>query len=146
IYGTRQFGVEDQGWVAHFIISAILGKKIKIFGDGKQVRDVLYVADLVNAFDSYIKKADQIKHNVFCMGGGPDNTISLLELIALLEKLLGNKEIEYEFQDWRPSDQKVYISDIRKVKSLLKWVPKINPEEGVKKIFEWVKKNKNLFA
>lgn len=145
IYGTRQFGVEDQGWVAHFIISAILGKKIKIFGDGKQVRDVLYIADLINAFDSYIKKAEQIKHNVFCMGGGPENTISLLELIALLKKLLNNQEISYEFQEWRPSDQKVYISDIRKVKSLLKWVPKISPEEGVNKLFEWVKNNKNLF-
>lgn len=145
IYGTRQFGVEDQGWVAHFIISAILGKKIKIFGDGKQVRDVLYVADLVNAFDLYIKKADQIKHNVFCMGGGPENTISLLELIALLKKLLNNQEISYEFQEWRPSDQKVYISDIRKVKSLLKWGPKISPEEGVNKLVEWVKNNKNLF-
>jgi len=145
IYGTRQFGVEDQGWVAHFIISAILGKKIKIFGDGKQVRDVLYIADLVNAFDSFVKKADQIKHDVFCMGGGPENTISLLELITLLKEILNNREISYEFQDWRPSDQKVYISDIRKAKSLLKWVPKITPEDGVIKLIEWVKDNKNLF-
>lgn len=144
IYGTRQFGVEDQGWVAHLIISAILGKTIKIFGDGKQVRDILYIDDLVNAFDSYIKKADKIKHNVFCMGGGYSNTISLLELIDLLSKLL-NEKIKFEFQNWRPSDQKVYISDIRKAKSLLNWSPKINPEEGVNKLFKWVKNNDYLF-
>ena len=144
IYGTRQFGVEDQGWVAHFVISAILGKTIKIFGDGKQVRDVLYITDLVNAFDSYIKKIDQIKHNVFCIGGGSSNTISLLELINLLKKYL-NKEIKLEFQEWRPSDQKVYISDIMKIKHLLKWTPKTNPEKGVSELVKWVKNNKELF-
>ena len=146
IYGTRQFGVEDQGWVAHFIISAILGKQINIFGDGKQVRDVLYIDDLINAFALFVKKADQIKHDVFCMGGGPENTISLIELITLLEEVLNDREISYNFQDWRPSDQKVYISDIRKAKSLLEWVPKISPEEGVNRLVEWVKSNKNLFV
>lgn len=144
IYGTRQFGVEDQGWIAHFVISAVLGKKIKIFGDGKQVRDVLYITDLINAFDLYVKKVNQIKHNVFCIGGGSSNTLSLLELIDLLEKLL-NKEIKFEFQEWRPSDQKVYISDIRKAKHLLKWSPKVNPEDGINKLVKWVKINKELF-
>ncbi|MGQ4876800.1 MAG: GDP-mannose 4,6-dehydratase [Promethearchaeia archaeon] len=144
IYGTRQFGVEDQGWVAHFIISALTDKKINIYGDGKQVRDVLFISDLINAYDSFVNKAEQIKHDVFCLGGGKKNTLSLLELIELLEEQL-NKKINYEFFDWRPSDQKVYISDIRKAKKLLDWEPKINPREGVKKMINWFSEHKNLF-
>jgi len=145
IYGTRQFGVEDQGWVAHFIISAITGKKIKIFGDGKQVRDVLFITDLIQAYDSFIQKVKKIKHDVFCLGGGKDNSLSLLELIKMLENEL-NKNIEYEFYDWRPSDQKVYISDIRKANKILNWFPKIDPKEGIKKLIKWVELNKGFFS
>jgi len=145
IYGTRQFGVEDQGWIAHFIISALTGKKINIFGDGKQLRDILYVTDLINAFDLFVQKSDENKHGVFCMGGGPNNILSLLELIELLETEL-NREIETEFFDWRPSDQKVFISNIQKAKDVLDWKPKINPEEGVKKLIKWVNKNIKKFS
>lgn len=145
IYGTRQFGLEDQGWIAHFIISAVTGKKLKIFGDGKQVRDVLYVSDLIQAYDNFVKKATKIKNQVFCMGGGPKNTISLLELINILEEEL-DKKIEYEFHEWRPSDQKVYISDIRKVKGILGWDPEINPKDGVTKLIKWVNDNIKLFT
>jgi len=144
IYGTRQFGFEDQGWVAHFVISAIMDKKINIFGDGKQVRDLLYVSDLIAAFDSFIKNSNKIKHGVFCMGGGKDNTLSLIELISLLRKKL-NKNIELEFFDWRPSDQKVYISNISKAKKALNWGPIIKPQNGVEKLINWVKNNKNSF-
>lgn len=142
-YNSRKFS-EDQGWVAHFVISALKERKINIYGDGKQVRDVLYISDLIHAFDLYIKKGDQIQHEVFCMGGGIKHTLSLLELINILENELG-KEIECEFFDWRPSDQKVYISDIRKAKAKLDWAPKINPKEGVLKLIKWVKSNINLF-
>jgi len=145
IYGPKQFGVEDQGWVAHFIISALTGKKINIYGDGKQVRDILYISDLINCFEAFIQKADKIKHDVFCIGGGINNTISLLELIEILEREL-NKDIEYEFFDWRPSDQKVYISDITKAKSVLDWEPIIKPVDGVKNLINWVENNKNLFT
>ncbi|MFX0057849.1 MAG: GDP-mannose 4,6-dehydratase [Candidatus Hodarchaeota archaeon] len=144
IYGTRQFGVEDQGWVAHFILSALTGKKLNIFGDGKQVRDVLYVSDLIEVYDAFIKKADSIKHDVFCMGGGPENTLSLLELIDILKKQI-NKEIKYEFFDWRPSDQKVYISNITKAMKKLDWKPKVKPKEGVLKLINWASQNLHLF-
>ena len=144
IYGTRQFGLEDQGWIAHFIISAITDKKIKIFGDGKQVRDVLYISDLIQAYNNFIRNAEKIKSQVFCMGGGPKNTLSLLELINILEKEL-DKKVKYEFHKWRPSDQKVYISDIRKAKRILRWEPEIKPGEGIIKLVKWVKNNIELF-
>jgi len=144
IYGTRQFGFEDQGWVAHFVISAILNKKINIFGDGKQVRDLLYVSDLIDAYDKFIKNSQKLKHEVFCMGGGKENTLSLLELISILKNKL-DKKINIEFFDWRPSDQKVYISDISKAKQKLNWNPKINPQEGIEKLINWTKKNKKIF-
>ncbi|RKZ27500.1 nucleoside-diphosphate sugar epimerase [bacterium] len=142
IYGTRQFGVEDQGWVAHFVISTLLDRPITIYGDGKQVRDVLYVEDLVRAFEKFIES--DVSHGVYNTGGGPDNTLSLLELLDMLEKLTG-KRTEVRFSDWRPSDQRVYISRIEKIKEELGWEPCISPEEGVKRLVEWVEENKNLF-
>ena len=141
IYGTRQFGVEDQGWVAWFTIATILGKPITIFGDGKQVRDVLFVSDLVNAYDLFIKS--KLKNGVFNTGGGPKNTMSLLELLDILEKITGKKS-KISFSDWRPSDQKVYISDIKKAQKDLNWKPKVNPNEGVKRLAEWVNQNENV--
>ena len=144
IYGTRQFGIEDQGWIAHFIISAITKKNINIFGNGKQVRDILYISDLINAYDSFVQRVNKIGHDVYCIGGGIDNSLSLLELLNILKAEL-NIEINYKFFDWRPSDQKIYISNIRKVEEALQWSPKVNPIEGIRKLIEWVKKNKNLF-
>ncbi len=142
IYGTHQFGFEDQGWTAHFVISNIMKRPITIYGDGKQVRDVLYVDDLIEAYDKFYKSG--IKHRVYNIGGGPDNTISLLEFIQLIEKLTGIK-MKYKFSGWRPSDQKVYISDISKVTEELSWKPKIRPEAGVKTLVKWVRENKELF-
>lgn len=142
IYGTRQFGVEDQGWVAWFTIAALTGKPITIYGDGKQVRDVLYVSDLIEAYDAFLES--RLREGVFNTGGGAKNTLSLLELLEMLEKEIGGK-IKVGFSDWRPSDQKVYISDISKIKEKLDWEPKVKPEEGVKKLIEWVRENKKLF-
>ncbi len=144
IYGPRQFGVEDQGWVAHFIISALTNKKLKIYGNGKQVRDILYISDLIEAYNLFIQSADKINHDVFCLGGGTENTLSLLELIEIIKKETG-QVIKFEFDEWRPSDQKVYISDISKAKRILNWKPKINPVEGVKNLIKWVKNNIDLF-
>lgn len=143
IYGTRQFGVEDQGWVAWFTIATLLGKPITIYGDGKQVRDMLYVTDLVAAYDAFIQKRDKLHHGVYNMGGGAENTMSLIELLGHLEEITG-KRSRISFGDWRPSDQKVYISDIAKAKEELWWEPKVNPKEGVSKLVEWVNNNKNL--
>jgi len=144
IYGPHQFGIEDQGWVAWFTIASVLGKPITIYGDGKQVRDVLHVDDLIRVYELAIKKIDSIKGQIYNIGGGVENTLSLLELIEILEKLTG-KKINYKFEDWRPGDQKVYISDITKAKQELGWEPKIGSYNGVKNLMEWVKKNSFLF-
>jgi len=143
IYGERQFGVEDQGWVAWFAIATLLNKPITIYGDGKQVRDVLYVKDLIRAYDRFINS--NLKQAVFNIGGGPENTLSLLELLDLLEGLTG-KRVKISYENWRPSDQKVYISDISKVKERLRWNPRVGPREGVNKLVKWVRENKGLFV
>jgi len=143
IYGERQLGVEDQGWVAWFVIATLTDKPITIYGDGKQVRDVLYVKDLVNAFDAFL--SSNLRHGVFNIGGGPENTLSLLELLEFLERLTGKKP-KISFSSWRPADQRVYISDISKAAKLIGWKPQVSPEEGVKKLVEWVSKNSKLFA
>ena len=137
IYGPRQIGVEDQGWVAWFAICAALERPITIYGDGKQVRDVLYIDDLVDLYFRVIEMEPQLKRTVFNVGGGPEQTVSLLELIHLLEQELGNR-VELRFADWRPGDQPVYVSDIREVCENLQWVPKISLEEGVTKMLEWI--------
>ncbi|MFH1776627.1 MAG: GDP-mannose 4,6-dehydratase [Candidatus Omnitrophota bacterium] len=143
IYGTRQFGMEDQGWLAWFIIASLTGQPITVYGDGKQARDVLYVTDLIDAFDRFVNS--DLKHGVFNIGGGPNNVISLLELLDMLEQLTGNKN-KVGFANWRASDQKLYISDISKIKKVLGWEPETEITDGIKKIVEWVKGNKNLFV
>lgn len=142
IYGERQFGVEDQGWVAWFVIATLTDRPIIIYGNGKQVRDVLYITDLVKAFDAFINS--KLKHEVFNIGGGPENTLSLLELLILLRKLTKRKP-NVRFSDWRPADQKVYISNNKKAIRLLRWKPQISPEKGVKKLVKWVSENIALF-
>lgn len=143
IYGTRQFGFEDQGWVAWFVIANLTGQGIVIYGNGKQVRDLLYVDDLVDSFDKFINS--DIRHDVFNIGGGPRNTTSLLEFIVLIEKKTGIKFRTVEHKEWRPSDQKVYISDISKISKALDWRPKITPEKGLEKLIEWVGTNTKFF-
>jgi CDP-paratose 2-epimerase len=145
MYGIRQFGNEDQGWVAHFVISSIFDKPLTIYGDGKQVRDVLFVEDVNRLVESALTNIRRVKGEVFNIGGGPQNTISLLELISMLERKL-NKKISYSFSDWRPADQKVYISDIRKAEKLLGWKPLVKPKEGVEQLIKWVYENKELFV
>jgi len=142
-YGIRQFGFEDQGWVAWFIIAAFLNKGITIYGDGKQVRDLLYVSDLIDAFDKFID-SDLKGSHVFNIGGGKDNTVSLLEFLDILGQLT-NKDISVIHKDWRPSDQKVYISNISKAKDSLGWVPGVSVKQGIEKLIDWVKDNENIF-
>jgi CDP-paratose 2-epimerase len=142
-YGTRQFGFEDQGWVAWFIIATLFNKPITIYGDGKQVRDMLYVDDLVEAFNLFINS--DLKKGLFNIGGGPNNTISLIEFLEELELLTGKKP-KVRFSDWRPSDQKVYISDTSKLEKALNWKIKTTVKTGIKKLTGWVKENKNYFV
>ena len=142
IYGTRQFGFEDQGWVAWFVIANLLKKPITIYGNGKQVRDLLYVDDLVEAYDKFLR--GKVNHAVFNIGGGPEYTTSLLEFIAAIEEATGTK-MRCEFSHWRPSDQKVYISDIQKVSKELKWFPKKRPRRGTDLLLGWARENIKLF-
>jgi CDP-paratose 2-epimerase len=142
-YGTRQFGFEDQGWVAWFIIASLFNKPITIYGNGKQVRDMLYVDDLVDAFNLFINS--DLESSLFNIGGGPDNTISLLEFLEELEILTG-KKAKVSFSDWRPSDQKVYITDTKKLESILGWKIKTRVKEGIKKLVDWVKDNESYFS
>jgi CDP-paratose 2-epimerase len=145
IYGPRQFGIEDQGWVAWFIIAAVMERPITIYGDGKQVRDILYVDDLLDAYDLAIEKIDIARGQAYNLGGGPDNVMSVwAEFGPKLEALIGGR-IEIARGDWRPGDQRVFYADIHKAEKELGWKPKIDVEVGVQKLFEWVKDNKDLF-
>ncbi|MDD5627227.1 MAG: GDP-mannose 4,6-dehydratase [Patescibacteria group bacterium] len=144
IYGKRQFGIEDQGWVAWFTIAAALGCPITIYGDGKQIRDVLYVEDLIQAFVMATKMIDKTAGKIYNIGGGPENTMSLLELISYLKKML-DQDIQYSFAPWRPGDQPVYVSDIRKAKKEFGWEPQISVNQGVKRLADWVSRNQELF-
>jgi CDP-paratose 2-epimerase len=145
IYGPRQFGVEDQGWLAWMMIAAVTGRPITIYGDGKQVRDVLHVDDLLNAYDVAVEKIDTAKSQVYNIGGGLRNVLAVwAEFGPILERLLG-REVEVARSDWRPGDQRVFYADFGKAKRELDWEPKIDLEEGLELLFNWVKENKNLF-
>ena len=145
IYGLRQFGVEDQGWIAWFVIAAITGKPITIYGDGKQVRDVLFVDDLLNGYDAALANLDKTAGQIFNIGGGIAHTLSVWkEFAPLLENLVGHV-IPVKWGDWRPGDQKIYISDIRKAKQVMNWEPRVGVQEGVQRLGEWVKNNLDLF-
>lgn len=145
IYGPRQFGVEDQGWIAWMTIAAVTGKPITIYGDGKQVRDVLHVDDLLNAYDAAITRIERAKGQIYNMGGGPRNVLAVwAEFGPILERLLGRK-VDVARADWRPGDQRVFYADTSKARRELDWEPKIDLEEGIERLFEWVKANRDLF-
>lgn len=145
IYGPQQFGVEDQGWVAWFIIAALLGKPITIYGNGKQVRDVLFVEDLLDAYDAAITHIDRAAGEVYNVGGGPAHQLSIWrEFEPLLAELLG-REIPVAWDDWRPGDQRIYVSDIRKAARELGWQPKVGVVEGIQRLYAWVAAHRALF-
>lgn len=145
IYGPRQFGIEDQGWVAWFIIAAVMGRAMTIYGDGKQVRDILHVTDLIQAYDLAVEKIDVARGQVYNLGGGPANVMSIwAEFGPKLEAMLG-KSLNPARGDWRPGDQRVFYADVSKAKLELGWEPRISVDEGVKMLFDWVVTNKVLF-
>lgn len=146
IYGPRQFGVEDQGWVAWFIIAALQGRPLTIYGDGKQIRDLLWVDDLLDAYDAAIARIDRTAGQVYNVGGGPDNTLAIWrEFGPLLEALVGHP-LTVTWGDWRPGDQRVYVSDIRKAGRELGWQPRVSIHEGLRRLYEWVRENRALFT
>lgn len=146
IYGPRQMGVEDQGWVAWFVIAAVQGQPITIYGDGKQVRDVLYIKDLLDAYDAAVEQIGTTAGEVYNIGGGLEHTMSVwAEFKPLLEKLVG-RAIPVSYDDWRPGDQRIYVSDIRKAEQDLGWHPDVGVQEGVRRLYNWVTSNKDLFG
>ncbi len=145
IYGPRQFGIEDQGWIAFLAICAATDKPITIYGDGKQVRDILYIDDLARAFELAMQNIDRTAGQVYNIGGGPERTLSIwTDTGPLLEKLVGHP-LDVRFSDWRPGDQRIYVSDISRAQAHFGWVPQIGPEEGVGRLWDWISANKRLF-
>ncbi len=145
IYGPRQFGNEDQGWLAHFIISAGTGAPITIYGDGKQVRDVLFVEDLVRALRGAVDKISVTAGKVYNIGGGPANTLSVWQEFGRLLAELSGEAVTVSYRDWRPGDQPCYVSDIRNVGRDLGWTPEVDKRAGIRRLWEWVSSNKEVF-
>ena len=144
IYGPRQFGMEDQGWLAWFSIRAMQQEPVTIYGDGKQVRDVLYVDDLIAAYDAAVRKIETTAGKAYNIGGGPANTLSLLELVDILKHRFGRK-LDCSFEDWRPGDQPVFVSDIGKAKTDFGWQPRTGVLEGISRLIDWLQSNQELF-
>lgn len=141
IYGPHQFGNEDQGWVAHFLLRALQEQPITLYGDGKQVRDILYVDDLIDAFLWAHRHSEQVSGEAFNIGGGPENSISLLELIDIIEELHG-RTMQLQFGEWRSGDQRYYVSDIRKFTAAAGWRPQVDVIEGVHRLYRWLREHR----
>lgn len=146
IYGDRQFGLEDQGWLAWFMIAALRNYPITIYGNGKQVRDALFIDDLLDCYDAIVEQIEQAAGQTYNIGGGPTNSISIWsEFGGLLASYL-EAPIPVRLAPWRPGDQPVYISDIRKAQADLGWAPRVPLAQGIQQLFEWVKAHQCLFA
>ena len=137
IYGPHQCGSEDQGWVAHFLISALDERPITLYGDGKQVRDILYVEDLVDAFQVAVARMDRISGEAFNLGGGPANSVSLLQVLERAAELQG-EEPRVAFDDWRAGDQRYYVSDTTKITRATGWRPKVSAADGIGRLYRWL--------
>jgi len=144
IAGAHQFGNEDQGWVAHFLYSALEGRPITIYGDGRQVRDVLCVDDLVRAFETVRAQAHKTGGQIYNVGGGPKNSVSLLEIMDEIEALTGRR-LRYDTEDARPGDQLFYVSDCSKLRQHVGWEPKMNIRQTLERMYGWWKENGELF-
>lgn len=145
IYGVRQFGIEDQGWVAWFTIAAIFKKPITLYGDGWQTRDVLNVSDLIRAYIAAWENKQKINGHAFNIGGGPMNTLCLRDLLKILEHKLGI-EILPQYAKSRPGDQPVFICNIQKAKELLNWSPEVDVNSGLNQLIDWINNNLSLFS
>jgi len=145
IYGLRQMGTEDQGWVAHFLIRALEGQPITLYGDGYQVRDIM---DVRNAVDAYVRAWEQIGEvsgRAFNLGGGPANAVSLRELLAYMSELLG-REVDVRFDDWRAGDQRYFVADTRRIDNALGLSPSIGWRDGVATLAGWLRESRGLAA
>jgi CDP-paratose 2-epimerase len=146
IYGPHQIGIEDQGWVAWLMIAAMLGRPITIYGDGKQVRDLLWIDDLLDAYELAVAGIDIAAGRIYNIGGGPGNTLSVwLEYGDILAELLGDR-VPVHFAPPRPGDQRVFIADIRRAGQELGWQPQVPVRSGVKRLFHWLDEHRQLLA
>ncbi len=143
IYGTRQLGIEDQGWVAWFMIAAMFQRPVTLYGNGKQVRDLLFVEDLVEAYAQAIAHIDTCSGQAYNLGGGPENTLSLLEFFAILEKDFGQKLTPAHSPE-RPGDQPIFIADNRKFSADSGWKVKTNVRDGLQKLHDWLQENRGM--
>jgi CDP-paratose 2-epimerase len=137
IYGPHQCGTEDQGWVAHFLIRAIEGQPIVVYGDGLQVRDILFVEDLVDAFLRAQAEMPVVSGHAFNIGGGPSNTTSLVELLDHVEALHGDRP-QVEFDQWRAADQRYYVSDTRRFQAATHWRQRTSVVKGLGQLYQWL--------
>ena len=140
IYGPHQCGNEDQGWLAHFLIHALKEGTITLYGDGKQVRDVLFVHDLVDAFLLALENVEALGGQAFNIGGGVDNTTSLLELLADIERLHGRRP-QVRREAWRPGDQRYYVSDFSRFREATGWTPKVPMRHGIERLYRWLREH-----
>lgn len=146
IYGPNQFGVEDQGWIAWFVIAALFNKQITIYGNGKQVRDILFIDDLIEGFELAIKSINKTKGQIYNIGGGNEFSISIWkEFKPLLEKLM-KRTINESYSDWRPGDQKIYISDTKKAAKEFNWKPSIKLKDGIEELVKWMIGHKDVLG
>ena len=136
IYGDHQFAFEEQGWASFFVIAALKGLPIKVFGDGFQVRDMLWVDDVVDAYDCFL--TSKVPHGVWNLGGGPTWTLSVNRCIDIVQKITG-ETLNVTYEDWRPSDQRIYTSDIRPLYDQFGWTPSVAPYHGLKRVSDWAK-------
>jgi CDP-paratose 2-epimerase len=142
IYGPRQFGTEDQGWVAHFLISALRGDVISIFGNGKQVRDILHVSDAVAAYQAALAAIDRIRGRAFNLGGGPLNAVSIRMVLEEIERLTGRSAV-LEYSGWRSGDQTYFVADTRRLHDMVGWRARIGWREGIRDLHDWLAGNRS---
>lgn len=145
IYGPHQFGTEDQGWVAHFLLRALRGESITLYGDGLQVRDVLYIDDLVDAMLLAQQNITRVAGRAFNIGGGPSNTTSLREVVELIGRVAGAAPA-VTFDEWRPGDQRYYVSDTRSFQRATGWRPRTGVEQGVQQLYAWLQSDERADA
>jgi CDP-paratose 2-epimerase len=146
IYGQRQFGVEDQGWLAHFCIAAAAGRPIAIYGNGKQVRDVLWIDDLMSAYEAAAQRIEFIAGATYNIGGGATNSLAIWQEFGPKLEALAGHPIDVRYGDWRPGDQPIYVSDIRRAERELGWHPTVGIDEGLRRLWQWVNENADLFV
>jgi CDP-paratose 2-epimerase len=137
VYGPHQFGTEDQGWVAHFLIRAMEGEPITLYGDGKQVRDILFVDDLVDAMVLAQERIQETSGRAFNIGGGPERTVSLLELLAHIRHIQGARP-RVSFEACRTGDQRYYVSDTSSFRAATGWEPRVGAPEGIARLNDWL--------